>query len=725
MYRLLQILQVAILLLPARLLAQSSAPVIESPPRVAVVVVVDVSGSMHDGRLATAVTEIKAFAKQLPPGEGAFWHIIPFADHARPAQTFAGGYAELSEYLDSLQADGGTCIAEGLAEAVAIAGQYATVPDVVVMLYSDGEDNDQAAIGVQEEALGRMFDERSKQGLAQSVVVRRWGSANARLVARLQERQCVRVIDAGEARLASVVFKPSVELVAAEWSTEKPGWLDVKVRAVCEVSKQVRAAQLKFLCTTAGAVGETAFELASDEMREVRVQVQVPIDPFPSYVELQFAVSPPMITPSTKEIVLTSLTTHQIKVRADVPKLVLAGIISAGIENTGAATWHDATVWSAEVPVDVVLDVYQHPLIDLAGEMELRVIGDQGTEIVDGDEPFTIAGAGTHRHSMRLRTVVPHASNRPEPLTLQCTIRVERLPLQCVVQPAELTAVTQAAPPAAAVTTLKFAVQSVSSARWQDLLQATAAFETQVQVDVQGPLTGNPQIVLAAPPGVREIRLDPDRVRSGRQALRARIVYEVSDFEHPRRLRFTIQPPRSSGPVELRAPQPLEFEVAPPRPVRLAVAIGDTLTTRYEVDVDDVTRPTQLPVRLVPLQTDGSVGHGLSADVTVRGESSAEPTTLSTFKRAQIRLVPVDDASRPSFYRDTVRRFECVVTPRNASGAFVGGSQQIVLRQQAPLKRLLMWSAAALLAVAVVAVAARFAWSAYGQCSTSGLMKNG
>jgi len=192
------------------------------------------------------------------------------------------------------------------------------------------------------------------------------------------------------------------------------------------------------------------------------------------------------------------------------------------------------------------------------------------------------------------------------------------------------------------------------------------------------------------------------------------VTYEVTDIAQPRQLAFKIEPPKLVGPIEVRAPKPLELSVAAPRPVRLALACGDQLAPSYELDVDDLRHLPTLPLRLVPLNVERSRGKGLSAEVGVRGELTADGTTLVAFQRGNLRLLSVGDRPPASFYRDSVCRCELVVTPQDPSAALAGGTQQLVLRQPAPLKRLLMWTAAVLLVVAVIAVPARFAWTVYG-----------
>ncbi len=57
---------------------------------------------------------------------------------------------------------------------------------MAIYLFTDGEDPNVKPREIQEARLDQLFQRRSEQGLGQTVICRRWGTANADLVARLQ-----------------------------------------------------------------------------------------------------------------------------------------------------------------------------------------------------------------------------------------------------------------------------------------------------------------------------------------------------------------------------------------------------------------------------------------------------------------------------------------------------------------------------------------------------------
>src|SRR5439155_24766277 len=128
------------------------------------IVVLDTSGSMEGERLNTAVTEIKQHAQALPPSADAPWLCLPFRDTVYSPRRFTNGLEELQTYLDGLKAGGGTSIASGL-EAALQAIRDANPKRVNILLYTDGEDDDESGIGKQQERLEQLFDERAERGL--------------------------------------------------------------------------------------------------------------------------------------------------------------------------------------------------------------------------------------------------------------------------------------------------------------------------------------------------------------------------------------------------------------------------------------------------------------------------------------------------------------------------------------------------------------------------------
>lgn len=129
-------------------------------------VVIDTSGSMKAGRLATAVQEISQLGQQMPPSADCVWLLIPFHEKAYSTRIFNTGTNQLSAYLKELHAGGGTSIASGLKEALDAVEQYASARQLLVSLYTDGEDSNPAAVAEQETRLGQLFARRSEQGFA-------------------------------------------------------------------------------------------------------------------------------------------------------------------------------------------------------------------------------------------------------------------------------------------------------------------------------------------------------------------------------------------------------------------------------------------------------------------------------------------------------------------------------------------------------------------------------
>jgi uncharacterized protein YegL len=116
----------------------ASCPVLENPPVVDVVLVIDVSGSMEGSRLAAAKSSANNFISQLNP-ETDRVGLVSFESSASQLSDLTGDFASVSALINGLESSGGTAIDAGLTAGHAVI-QNASRPEAerVVMLLTDG-----------------------------------------------------------------------------------------------------------------------------------------------------------------------------------------------------------------------------------------------------------------------------------------------------------------------------------------------------------------------------------------------------------------------------------------------------------------------------------------------------------------------------------------------------------------------------------------------------------
>lgn len=217
MFRILKVVLIA-------LVVSASAPAQPAKNRLGLVriVVLDTSGSMAGERIETSRKELLDLGRQLPPSTDNPFIVVPFHHDAHDVKTFTD-LKSFEKFIQGIQAGGGTSIAKGLERAIKELAPGRDARHICVLLYTDGEDGDLAGILKQEEILDRLFSDRGKRGLHQSVVfAKRWEQANADLLKKITERGNAQVIDAGELKIQPVVFTPTLSVADVRWAKDQP-----------------------------------------------------------------------------------------------------------------------------------------------------------------------------------------------------------------------------------------------------------------------------------------------------------------------------------------------------------------------------------------------------------------------------------------------------------------------------------------------------------------------
>lgn len=288
--------------------------------------IVDDSGSMKGERNATVRKEWLNLARQLPPSPANPIVLVAFGSTASPPAVFTD-LPSFEAAIGQLQGNsGGTSIAAGLRVGIDYLKSLNSSKDVMVMLYTDGEDSGPADDLLRAEAdLDAIFAGRQQQGLSQTVFLKRWRNAIAELLTRIQARGHARVLDAEELTVNPITFDPQIDLVSATWNVANPLWLDVEYVPRLEVRGDVQGIKLPKLALAidkAGATGDVTLEVEAGAQPLTRT-VTIPIQPEERKVgrtSVPFVLTPPANIPSDKALVLPILASTKIDLPVDLPK---------------------------------------------------------------------------------------------------------------------------------------------------------------------------------------------------------------------------------------------------------------------------------------------------------------------------------------------------------------------------------------------------------------------
>lgn len=708
--------------LPIRALAVAALACLPAPPALATdpdpapqlltVIVLDTSGSMGDGKLEAARAEIKDRARRLPPSPHRPYALIPFHGSVHDARVFTGGAPELEGHLDRLAAGGGTAIAAGLRHALGELDRSPAAGHVAVLLYTDGEDADRAAVAEQEARLDARFRDRTERGLGQTVICRRWGSANADLVALLRRGGHAEVIDAGEARLLHATLAPRVAARGCRWAGERT--LAIDLRAEVEVRGPAGSAAippLRLTCANAGAQGDAAVDVAPGGPQPVDFAVRLPVTgrEVPKSVRLEFTVSAPQPAVRGADILVPTLADERVAVEVAVPPPVLRATLDAALAPSGHARWQDPLRRRAIVEAELIADIGVAPDFAFPHPVPLALNPDPAVELLSDVKEFPIGGAGRVRLPLKLAydpATTPSPGLTVGPAGREPAVRFE---------PAGRHAAVAAGAPAPVVTTIAITPLSVGRPAWSDLLEGTATFEARIRVRVDGPLGDRTALAVTAPAGVRGLRITPAVIRGGDQTVTLAIAARLRPAPATTALDFTVATPPPRGAVRFRTRDAFRIVAPGPPPVRVALTRDGRPLTHAELLVEDGAPAALAATPAVIGIADADAARGLSADLAdIPALALKSPGRLPFFRPARILLAPPEAPPGRSFFRDSCWRSDLKIDASPARPYIAPSSCRVILRSPAPFKRIAFLALLGTFAVLLVAIPARAYWNLRG-----------
>ncbi|GEM_PF-4444126 len=697
-----------ITMLVTQTVATGQAPA--SRPSLVRIIVLDKSGSMAGERIEQARKELIDMAQKLPPSPAHPLIVVLFNHDAGPVRTFTDLPSCLT-FLRSISADGGTSIAKGLERARQELLPYRDVRHLCVVLYTDGEDGDQAGILKQEEQLDQLFSGRSKRGLQQSVVfAKRWESANADLLVRIIKRGNAQVIDAGEMRIQPVTFNPSFSVAQTRWLKDQLRILEIEVLALIDAKGQGKDSMppVKVFCRNQGALGDIAVQLQPGAAKPTLLKIHLPVTAAMTAqrradidFELLLATEPSL----AKTLVLPLLPVDRVRLPVTLPRDLFTLSAKASMIMAKPAYWSDAAAEKPAFPLQITIDVKSLPDLPWPDAVTLQFKPQAGLRLVNGNDTFTLKKPGVVPLAIIVEAPAPAKTGNASPtkIKLGVTIAPIKLPPDMTLEPAEMLVVCEAALPAPAVTKLTTRTRSVSPARWLDVVQGVAIFDADVEFKVDGPLQADAHIGVQCPPGVRNIQFHPTKIATGTQIVRLTVECELPPAPTKRLLNFPVLPPRTPNTIQIAAPAPIKLKIVGPAPLQLVLCQGGRLQQALQAVACDKSEPATLCVTpvLVGL-ADGARADGLNAKIVCGPLVQLGGAPVLGVNQAGDLAPKTAAATSTSFFLDSVVEEELTVTSATPTAAVLGSKQRIVLRIEAPFKRLFFYLAASLSAVLVL-----------------------
>lgn len=662
------------------LLSQATAA--PTAPQTVRIVILDVSGSMQGPRLTTAIEELRTIARHMPPSAEHPIVMIPF-DQAVVERQVAT-YRDAPSFalaLARIQIGGGTRIAAGLERAFQELTPYQHLPHVMVMLYTDGEDNDQQGILAAEEKLNRLFAQRSKQGLGQMMVFcKRWENANKALIQKLTEHGNVTIADAGELKLLPVLLTPQVKVLSSTWQRQ-PLALVINVELGIDSPAKLTLPALRTRCLTPGVQGDLVNNLVP--MQPKRVQLKLPLQhPVPKEVTLRFGWAQPTPGPSGNYFILPHLTRTVVDVAIPVPILVTNVTYSAELAGSQPAYWKNPMLRQLAIPL---LLTFHHSADQPLQGSRFRIVP-QGPYQLESTPVVSMEGNGTKRIPL---TVISQGILQ-SPLSISLKLLPEATSL-VTFQPAEIIATCQVPIPSPVTTTITIQPLQVRSVVWTDLVHALAEAQIDVEFRVEGPLKPGTVLTLKTT-GVKRFEFQPNTVQTGTQVVKLTLEGPFLGNKSLHSFTFDCEPPAEQGAVRIAKPLPLTVQFASPPPVPLLLLHQGAFARQWELSLGDQDQEGSLAVQPLPHgQLRAHAADGLSAQVTFPQAFDSSPSQQFPAGAMAGLTIKRPSGALPSFFIDSVTEGEVLVEPYPPTPAVRGSRYLLKLRVEAPFRRILFW----------------------------------
>ncbi|MGB2754293.1 MAG: vWA domain-containing protein [Phycisphaerae bacterium] len=659
------------------------------------IVVLDVSGSMSTqdtgtlSRLDTARRELLDSLKMLPASDKTPVVLIPFCDDvlSAPIRTYTDN-AQLEQALSQLAADGSTNIAAGLREAIRQAQQHNAAKNLLLYLYSDGENTcgPVSLVYEQERNLDTLFGQRATRGLSQTVVVKRWGGVIGDMVARLQKNPNVQVVDAGQLELRTVTLIPAASVQDITWRDPTAGLALIQVQAMVNNTGGTGAAfpptaAVEMSCPLVGSQWLNEPRLALSGPAQPRVfQLLVKLDPeqlnpTQSY-SLPLRFQGPSLLKTDRGLAVVITNPSQILCPLPTNRLCPKVTVQAALSAREKPRWQDLPNRVAFWPMRLRLEPQTTPPLAWREQVLWEV------RALDGIKVTPVRVTMSHGPAQDLNvdliknlSLDEVAQGRPVKVRLEMTPVAK--PRTLNLSSDRLLVTAEVDLPPLGTTKIHQQVSSVGEPEWSDLVAGLVTVPVKLIVTIDGLLS--PGAVLGLAPCADVVKVDgvPVAVRSGSQTVEIRLTGKA--ISAGRRLTWPLNllpPPPAYG---IRYETPATVSVTFTTPQAVQIVLGDEkgilLTRVYQGRNPSESVSGGAVLQLVG----GRMAPSAAANLHVRGllENPLDGTGFSAASPSQSvgwSVRPLDPATSVRWWRDVEVKGALVLLPENAAPGIVQGS---------------------------------------------------
>lgn len=423
-------------------------------------------------------------------------------------------------------------------------------------------------------------------------------------------------------------------------------------------------------------------------------------------VELVFELSLPLAPDSSKSLVLPLLPVDRITVPATLPSLAVRSSFKTQLTQAKPAHWHDPITLRPAVALTLTVDVKSDSSGPWDDVIDFRISPQPGQRILSGKESFTCKAPGTYTIPFTVEApALTSVGAKSSPIKIAMAVGPDSAPANHTVEPKDMLVSLEVQPPASIQTKLTTQTKSISAPRWIDVINATTVFEAEVQFVVDGPLAKDTVITVQCPPAVRNIKFHPATIQSGTQIIRFTIEAELAPSPAKKTLVFLLQAPAAQGGVQITPPPPLRLTVTGPDAIQLALSQDRAVPLSLNAQALD----DQISMSVTPILIGAENVNVDGILASVRSGPKLDSSAMTNLAlNIPFELVLKTTAkTEPSFFFDQVIYEELSVIPLPTTPAVVGSKQQVVIRIEAPFKRLLFYLTGAFSVLLVLFLLAR------------------
>ena len=667
------------------------------------IAVLDTSASMDGERLSLAKKELIVIADQLKPSVEYPFMVIPFNGDVR--EDLVGIFTNqqsLKEHINKIDSNGSTSIASGLARAIDELKNYSNVHHAMVLLYTDGEDNDTQAIIAQETTLDNIFSIRKKNGLQNTVVFcKRWEASLAGLVTRIEKRGNAKVLDAGEARIIPITFVPNLKFMNASWDSAKPGLLKITARAMIEVRgiPPEKMSNLKIRCLSKMCQGfsDAEIQAGKEGVRLFYSKLLFSPNKIPqnSSIGVPFEILLPDKLEIKTGVILPTIAPKIVILNVQVPPYPIQCSFAAKLSASGPSEWVDPLALDAVFPAKIEISTLSSQPNIWSGKVNFTIETKAPWSIEGPAKTIEVNGPKLSFLKLRLRLSLSQKTraNAKGIVNAKLKIRLNKNSPSLVFTKKDCTVECNFKIPNPIVRNIKGNIVSSTIPRWIDPLSGEATFNVVAEFNVDGPLKRESTLVLIGPPMITRMEIEPNHLVTGIQLVKIGITARIHPAPKQTNIELNVVPKKNQGAIEIRTGQPLSVDVLGPKPLQLVATKEGIVPAAFDVKLTNENEAACLTV--IPTLIGWDCGNpipGVNSILScVGGLELRESIVASINVATSIYIKTRSGTASSEFWRDKYIEGSLLIKPATPTQAILGSRQIVIVRIEAKFKRILVY----------------------------------